>query len=58
MQLKTNIARPLARAAACEKSVIARSMFATSCRMRVSGLRLEGSIINGSMFHAEAKARV
>lgn len=54
MQLKPNIARPRAHArwhvaATCEekKSVIARSLFASSCRMRSSGLRLEGSVVNG-----------
>lgn len=31
----------------CKKSVIARSLFATRSRMRASGLRLEGSIVNG-----------
>ena len=38
-----------------QKSVIARSMFATSCRMRASGLRLKGAIFNGSLFHAKTK---
>lgn len=50
MQLKLNIARPLAHTRCShqrKKSVIARSLFASSCRMRASGLRLEGSVVNG-----------
>lgn len=49
--------RPIHSTVTCEKSVIARSFFATSCRMWASGLRLEGPIVNG-LSHAEAKARV
>lgn len=50
MQLKLNIARPLAHTRCShqrKESVIARSLFASSCRMRASGLRLEGSVVNG-----------